>query len=183
MGTAFLAQGLISYVSRALRMPIHLMLPGSALAMFGIFTWRVLYSKYLLDVVGSQRILFVGGNPVVEAIATHITEHPELGMAVAGYIDDGTPPGTRRVGGKVRSGTRRHGSKGTYCGSALRLESRKRDKKDHLIAGLFPPLYTPRKSRRYSVRAYQKGRYPSALILAEPPSAGSSQPRRPHIKA
>src|SRR5437764_7878545 len=41
MGVAFLAQGLISYGSRALRMPIHLMLPGSALAMLGIFGWRI----------------------------------------------------------------------------------------------------------------------------------------------
>jgi sugar transferase (PEP-CTERM system associated) len=101
MGVAFLAQGLISYASRALRMPIHLMVPGSALAMVGIFSWRVVYSKYLLGVVGAQRILFVGANPVVEAIASHIAEHPELGMAVIGYIDDGDPPGTPRVGGKV----------------------------------------------------------------------------------
>src|SRR5581483_9454632 len=32
MGVAFLAQGLISYASRAMRMPIHLMVPGSAVA-------------------------------------------------------------------------------------------------------------------------------------------------------
>src|SRR5436190_18295501 len=30
MGVAFLAQGLISYARRTLRMPIHLMVPGSA---------------------------------------------------------------------------------------------------------------------------------------------------------
>jgi sugar transferase (PEP-CTERM system associated) len=102
MGVTFLAQGLISYASPALRMPIHLMVPGSALAMLGIFGWRILYSKYLLGVVGAQRILFVGANPVVEAIASHITEHPELGMAVVGYIDDAAvPPGTLRKGGKV----------------------------------------------------------------------------------
>src|SRR5436309_13728203 len=64
MGVAFLAQGLISYASTALRMPIHLMVPGSALAMVGLFAWRILYSRYLLGVVGAQRILFVGGNPV-----------------------------------------------------------------------------------------------------------------------
>lgn len=101
MGIAFLAQGLISYVSRALRMPVHIMVPGSALAMAGIFVWRVLYSKYLLRVVGAQRILFVGGNKVVQAITEHLTEHPELGMAVIGYVDDGVPAGTPRAGGKV----------------------------------------------------------------------------------
>src|SRR4051794_17489743 len=37
IGAAFLAQGLISYASQAMRMPIHLMVPGSFLAMLGIF--------------------------------------------------------------------------------------------------------------------------------------------------
>lgn len=101
MGIAFLAQGLISYGSRALRMPIHIMVPGSAIAMVGIFVWRVLYSKYLLRVVGAQRILFVGCNPVVEAISKHLAEHQELGLAVIGYVDDGLPAGTPRTGGKV----------------------------------------------------------------------------------
>src|SRR5262249_14229136 len=101
MGVAFLAQGLISYASRALRMPIHLMVPGSAAAMLAIFSWRILYYRYLLGVVGAQRILFVGGNPVLEAVGRHIMEHPELGMAVIGYIDSGAELGSQRPGGKV----------------------------------------------------------------------------------
>ena len=101
MGVAFLAQGLISYASRALRMPIHLMVPGSALAMLGIFGWRIIYSTYVLGMVGAQRILFVGGNPVLKAVAQHIAEHPELGMSAIGYVDDGMELGTERPGGKV----------------------------------------------------------------------------------
>jgi sugar transferase (PEP-CTERM system associated) len=101
MGAVFLAQGLFSYLSRSLRMPLHLMVPGSAAAMFAIFAWRILYSRYLLGVVGAQRILLVGGNPVIEAIAEHIAEHPELGMAIIGYVDDGVELGTERPGGKV----------------------------------------------------------------------------------
>jgi len=101
MGIAYLAQGLISYGSRTLRMPIHIMVPGSAIAVVWILVWRVLYSKYLLRVVGAQRLLFVGGNPVVQAISEHITDHPELGMAVVGYVDDGVPAGTPRTGAKV----------------------------------------------------------------------------------
>jgi sugar transferase (PEP-CTERM system associated) len=69
--------------------------------MFAIFAWRILYSRYLLGVVGAQRILLVGGNPVIEAIAEHIAEHPELGMAIIGYVDDGVELGTERPGGKV----------------------------------------------------------------------------------
>jgi sugar transferase (PEP-CTERM system associated) len=82
-------------------MPIHLMVPGSAAAMVGVFVWRVVYSRYLLAVVGAQRILFVGGNPVIEAVAQHIKEHPELGMAIVGYVDNGVELGAERAGGKV----------------------------------------------------------------------------------
>jgi sugar transferase (PEP-CTERM system associated) len=101
MGVAFLAQGLISYVYRDLRMPIRLMIPGSAFAMAGIFVWRILYGSYLLHVVGAQRLLFVGCNSIVEAVTKHIRDHPELGMAVIGFVDDGAPPGTLFSNGKI----------------------------------------------------------------------------------
>ena len=96
MGVAFLAQGLISYASRALRMPIHLMVPGSALAMLGHL--RLAHPLFEVSAGRGGRAAdpLRGSNPVVEAIAAHITEHPELGMAVIGYIDDGVPAGTPR---------------------------------------------------------------------------------------
>ena len=101
MGIAFLTIGVLSYVNRDLRMPIRLMTLGSAFSMAGIFAWRIIYSKYLLKVMGAQRVLFVGCNSVVEAITEHLLAHPELGMAVVGYVDDSAPPGTPRTGGKV----------------------------------------------------------------------------------
>ena len=58
MGAAFLAQGLISYANRDLRMPMRLMIMGSAMAMCAIFLWRILYAKYLMAVVGAQKLSF-----------------------------------------------------------------------------------------------------------------------------
>ncbi len=101
MGIAFLVAGALSYVDRDMRMPIRLMIPGSALATGFVYVWRIVYSKHLLKVVGAQRILFVGSNTVVEAIAQHLAEHPELGMTPVGYVDDDAPAGTMRTGGKV----------------------------------------------------------------------------------
>jgi sugar transferase (PEP-CTERM system associated) len=46
-------------------------------------------------------MLLVGGNPVLVAVGQHIREHPELGMAVIGYVDNGSELGTERPGGKV----------------------------------------------------------------------------------
>jgi len=101
MGIAFLMQGLISYANQDLRMPIRLMVLGSAFAICTIFVWRVLYAKYLVAVLGAQRLLFVGGNVLTDAIAEHLKTRPDLGVDVIGYVDDNDLPGTPRAGGKV----------------------------------------------------------------------------------
>jgi len=101
MGVAFLLQGLISYLNPNLRVPIRVMLIGSAFAVTGIFFWRLFFSTYAVQVVGRERLLLVGGSPLLEDIGKHITEHPETGLAVAGYVDDAHEIGTRLPGGKM----------------------------------------------------------------------------------
>lgn len=101
IGIALLAQGLVSYISHDLMLPRRVMLLGSALTMVSLFGWRLFYLSYVLRVVGGQRILFVGTNAVVQEIAAHIQENPELGFSVAGYVEDCCPPGTKSGGGEV----------------------------------------------------------------------------------
>jgi sugar transferase (PEP-CTERM system associated) len=100
MGVAFLLQGLISYLNPNLRVPIRVMLMGSAFAVTAIFFWRLFFSTYAVQVVGRERLLLVGGSPLLEDIGKHITEHPETGLAVAGYVDDAHEIGTQLPGGK-----------------------------------------------------------------------------------
>src|SRR5215510_489450 len=88
MGTAFLVQALVSYVRPNLRLPIRVMLIGSMFALVAIFAWRLFYSRYAARVVGQQRLLLVGGSPLLLEIADHVSHHPELGLEVAGYVDD-----------------------------------------------------------------------------------------------
>lgn len=98
MGIALLLQGFISYVDDGLRMPLRLMVPAGGALIAVLFGWRVAYSRLVLRVVGARRILLVGLSPIVEELAAHIAAHPELGLAVAGHVDDGGgaagPPGT-----------------------------------------------------------------------------------------
>jgi sugar transferase (PEP-CTERM system associated) len=101
MGAALLAQGLISYVSVSLRVPIRIMVLGSSLAMAGMFAWRILFSAFALSVMGRDTLLLVGGSPLLLDIARHIEEHPELGLQVAGYVADDGETGTPLPGGKV----------------------------------------------------------------------------------
>ncbi len=101
MGVAFLFQGMISYVNANLRVPIRIMLLGSAFAVVAIYGWRLLFSKYAVQVVGHDHILFVGGSPLLEDIGAHIQEHPETGLAISGYVDDSHEIGALLPGGKV----------------------------------------------------------------------------------
>ena len=101
IGIAFLIQGLVSYVNRDVMLPRRLMLLGSAFTMFVVMGWRILYSKYVLRVMGAQRILFIGGSPLVHDIALYLQENPQLGLSVVGYVDDCCPPGAERCGGEI----------------------------------------------------------------------------------
>jgi sugar transferase (PEP-CTERM system associated) len=100
MGIAFLTAGFISYLDHTLRMPIRIMAVGSFLTMTLLFLWRVVYFDYLLQGAG-DRLLMVGGSSVLLEIAKHIEAHPEMGMSVAGYVDDVHAPETPLPGGKM----------------------------------------------------------------------------------
>jgi sugar transferase (PEP-CTERM system associated) len=100
MGAAFLFQGLVSYVDPSLRLPIHVMVVGSSVAIIAIFWWRVLFSSYALKLVGRERTLLVGDSPLLTDIAKHIREHPEMGLTVAGYVGGGQDAGEAPHGGE-----------------------------------------------------------------------------------
>jgi exopolysaccharide biosynthesis polyprenyl glycosylphosphotransferase len=100
-GIIFLLQGLISYVNPGLRVPLRVMLPGSAMAIAIIFGWRIVFSAYVLEVVGRDRVLLVGAAPLLEEIGRYLERHPDSGSQVTGYITDENPPGTQLAGGAI----------------------------------------------------------------------------------
>jgi sugar transferase (PEP-CTERM system associated) len=85
---AFLIQGGVNYVDRDLRMPLHVMVPGSAFAVIAIYGWRVLFSSVVLQAMGGDRLLLVGNSPVLSEIAQHIAARPEKGLSVIGVLTD-----------------------------------------------------------------------------------------------
>jgi sugar transferase (PEP-CTERM system associated) len=101
MGAAFLVQGMLSYVSPDMRVSARVMAVGSVLGVAAIYFWRVFFSTFAIHALGRDRVLLVGGSPLLEDIAKHLEEHPELGLEVAGYVDDAHQPGEHLRGGKV----------------------------------------------------------------------------------
>src|SRR4051794_14272615 len=87
LGSACMVQALVNYVDPDLRMPLHTLAPGAAIAMVGIYGWRVFFSSYLLKRVGGERLLLVGNSPLMADFADHIQTHPELGLSVIGLVN------------------------------------------------------------------------------------------------
>jgi sugar transferase (PEP-CTERM system associated) len=100
MGVAFLCQGLIAYINNNMRVPIRVMLVGSAITVAAVFFWRLLFSAFALQVVGRDRLLLVGGSPLLEDIGQYIADHPETGLGIAGYVDDRHEAGASLPGGE-----------------------------------------------------------------------------------
>jgi sugar transferase (PEP-CTERM system associated) len=88
LGAAFLIQGAVSYVDRSLRMPLHVMVPGSAMAIAVIYGWRILFSSYAIGRMGGDRLLLVGSSPALAEVSLYIEAHPEMGVKVIGSLSD-----------------------------------------------------------------------------------------------
>ena len=101
IGFAFLIQALVAYLNKDWMLPRWLMIWASAAALILLSVWRIVYGALVLRAFGSQRVLFLGFNPVVREIARHLTEHPEAGYLNLGYLDDAAEPGTSEYGAKV----------------------------------------------------------------------------------
>ena len=101
VGSAFLLQGFLSYLDENLRVPIRVMILGNMLSVLAIFGWRIFFGTFALQVVNRDKLLLVGGSPLLEDIAGYIEGHPESGCIVAGYVDDSHEAGSTIPGGKV----------------------------------------------------------------------------------
>ncbi len=101
IGFAFLVQALLAYVNKDWILPRLVMIWGSTLAVFTLSAWRILYGILFFRAFASQRVLFLGRNPVVVDIAEYLTRHPEVGYTNLGYLDDDAECGTLCHGAKV----------------------------------------------------------------------------------
>ena len=101
IGIAFVTQGLIAYVDPSLRMPIRVLAMGSFITVATLMAWRAFFSTFVVQMVGRDRLLLVGGSSVLVDIARYIAEHPEKGLLVAGYVDDAHDDGAALPGGKL----------------------------------------------------------------------------------
>jgi lipopolysaccharide/colanic/teichoic acid biosynthesis glycosyltransferase len=106
LGVTFLLEALLTY----LRIPDlvlapSIMLLGSALTLAVLLIWRMFYSVVLWKSLGAKRVLFYGTNAAALETGRSLAAHPELGLSLAGYIDDDRPAGTPINGATVLGST------------------------------------------------------------------------------
>ncbi len=101
LGMMFLTEALFAYLTLGWSLPRRMLLTGSAFALPAIFLWRWLLSIAIRKQIGLRRVLFVGISPVVDELMEFVRHHPELGLAVLGYVEDGGAP--RRGPGRLGS--------------------------------------------------------------------------------
>ena len=86
LGTTFLLQALISYSRSGYELSRWMMLTGSSITILIVTLWRSIYSTVLLNIVGKQKVLFLGDSPLARTIASYIIEHPERGFECSGCV-------------------------------------------------------------------------------------------------
>ena len=87
-GTSFLIQAISSYSKLNLTTSRWIMIFGSATGFVVMICWRVLYTHMLVRFLGRQRVLLWGNGRLARELALHISEHPEKGYEVIGFVDE-----------------------------------------------------------------------------------------------
>jgi lipopolysaccharide/colanic/teichoic acid biosynthesis glycosyltransferase len=87
-GVALLMAAVLSYLTPGWRLPLGVMALGVALSFVALFGWRLLFTAVFWDMPEFFRILFVGTGAVAKELAAYLTAHPELKLAVLGFLEE-----------------------------------------------------------------------------------------------
>ena len=106
LGATFLWESLLSYMRIPdLVLAPSIMMLGSALTLAVLLAWRMFYSAALWKSLRAKQVLFYGANAAALEAGSSLAAHPELGLALAGYIDDDRPTGAPLNGSRVLGST------------------------------------------------------------------------------
>jgi sugar transferase (PEP-CTERM system associated) len=91
VGCALLAMAFLGYLNTDLLLPRWLVIAGSACVIVVLPAWRIIYWRYVILVLHSERVLLLGNADILAEITTHILEHPQIGYSVVGYLCEEGP--------------------------------------------------------------------------------------------
>lgn len=92
VGCSLLVIALVGYLRTDLLLARWLLCLGSLEVVFVLPLWRIFYWKYIIGGLGAERVLLLGNSSVLGEVIAHVSEHPEFGYTIVGYLcEDETP--------------------------------------------------------------------------------------------
>ncbi len=91
VGSALLVMAFLGYLDSDLLLPRWLMVMGSLTVLVLLPAWRVVYWRYVIVALRSERVLMLGNSEILAEVADHILTHPEFGYTVIGYLCEEAP--------------------------------------------------------------------------------------------
>jgi sugar transferase (PEP-CTERM system associated) len=91
VGCALLAMAFLGYLNADLLLPRWLVILGSVCVIFLLPIWRILYWRYVILVLHSERVLMLGNADILAEITTFLLDNPQIGYSVAGYLCEEQP--------------------------------------------------------------------------------------------
>ncbi len=86
VGCALLTMAFVGYLKPEVLLGRWLMVLGSMAVIITLPLWRVIFWKYIVAGLRSERVLLLGGSSILSEIITPILDRPEFGYSILGYL-------------------------------------------------------------------------------------------------
>ena len=86
VGSALLLMALLGYVQIEWILPRWLMVIGSALVIVLVPSWRLIYWKFVIRALQTERVLLLGNSSILAETTEHVMSRPQLGYNILGYL-------------------------------------------------------------------------------------------------
>jgi exopolysaccharide biosynthesis polyprenyl glycosylphosphotransferase len=86
VGSALLVMAFLGYLTPELLLGRWLMILGSLGVVIVLPLWRIVYWRYIVAALRSERVLLVGGSSILGEVAETVLAKPEFGYSVIGYL-------------------------------------------------------------------------------------------------
>jgi sugar transferase (PEP-CTERM system associated) len=91
VGFALLLMAVLGYLHEDLLIARWLLCLGSLEVIIVLPAWRVFYWRYVVGGLRAERVLLLGNSSVLGEVIAHISEHPEFGYTIVGYLCEDEP--------------------------------------------------------------------------------------------
>ncbi len=91
VGLALLIMAFLGYLRTDFLLPRWLMVMGSLSAIVLLPLWRIFYWKYVMGTLRSDRVLLLGNSSILSEVIATITDRPEFGYSIVGYLCEDEP--------------------------------------------------------------------------------------------